>query len=164
MTTLEPSANELADLVIAMTELEWPTSEEQRLRFFQRLGLADADSPQPDDRVLETEHCHVTTALPAVDGTATIFRSEFLGLSLFAYNEPRAGGSLATAGYSRLHGLLSQRLGPPVEEWGTVPEPACLWRPGPLLLTMYCFQRHDSGIMVGPSHAARSAALDAAAA
>jgi hypothetical protein len=50
----------------------------------------------------------------------------------------------------------------PVEKWGSPSEPACLWRSGPLLLDMYCFQRRSSGIMIGPSHAERSADNDAA--
>ncbi len=163
-TTLEPSPSEIAGLLVAMTELEWPTTEEQRLTFFRRLGLRDGGSPKPGDEGLETEHWMITTALPAVEGTADTFRGEFLGLFLHAYDEPHADGSLATAGYASLHDLLSQRLGPPVKEWGTTREPACLWRPGALELEMTCRQRPQSWIQVGPIHAARSAALDELAA
>lgn len=161
---LEPPSADLANLLIRMTEREWPTTEVDRLHFFHRHGLHDVDSPRPDDSDLNIEHRHFGTALPgAVLGTATMFRGELLGLSLFPYDEPIGNGPLARVGYVALRDQLSQRLGPPVEEWGTPNEPACLWRPGPLLLDMYCFQRLQSGIMVGPSHAERSAALDMAA-
>jgi hypothetical protein len=165
MVDLEPPATNLADLLVRMTELEWPTGDEDRLRFFDRLGLHDVESLQPDYSNVDTEARHFITALPgAVRGNGTMFRGEFLGLSLFPYNEPVENGLLATAGYAALRDLLSHRLGPPTEEWGTANEPACLWRLGPLFLTLYCFQRHDSGVQVGVSHATRSAAFDAAAA
>jgi len=161
---LEPPPADVAGLLLRMTELQWPSTEEDRLGFFHRLGLHDVDGPRPGDSDLDIEHRQFGTALSsAVHGTATMFRGEFLGLSLFLYDEPTDNGLLARAGYTALRDELSQRLGPPVEEWGNANEPACLWRPGLLLLDMYCFQRLRSGIMVGPSHAKRSAALDAAA-
>jgi hypothetical protein len=160
----EPPTADVANLLIRMTELEWPTTEGDRLRFFHRLGLHDIDGSRSDDSDLGIEYRQFHTAMPsAVHGTANMFRGEFLGLSLFLYDEPVENGLMAREGYRVLREQLSQRLGPPVEEWGVVNEPACLWRPGLLLLDMYCFQRRPSGIMVGPSHAERSAALDAAA-
>lgn len=99
MTTLEPSPSEIADLLVAMTELEWPTSEDERLRFFRRLGLRDTSSPEPGDDGLHTEHWNITTtALPAVEGMAYTFRGEFRGLSLLAYDGPRTDGPLAATG------------------------------------------------------------------
>jgi hypothetical protein len=102
------------------------------------------------------------TALPEVDGTGTMFRDEFLGLSLFCYDEPIDNGPAARAGYAALRGELSRSLGAPSEEWGSPTEPACLWTIGPLWIEMYCFQRLSSGVMVGPTHAQRSATNDEA--
>lgn len=164
MVDLEPSASDLVDLLVRMTELDWPTTEEERLAFFDDLGLHDVESPRPDVRVPDAERRWFATDLTSsLSGTATTFRGQFLGLAVFAYNEPVENGELARAGYAAVRDGVSQRLGLPVEEWGTPTEPACLWHPGPLMLDMYCFQRLQSGIMVGPDHADRSAAYDDAA-
>lgn len=164
MVDLEPSASDLATLIVRMTELEWPASEAERLVFFAGLGLHDVESPRPDDNVAGAERRWFSSDLStAVSGTATMFEGEFLGLALFAYNEPVENGELARAGYAAVREQVSGRLGPPVEEWGSATEPACLWHPGPLMLDMYCFQRLQSGIMIGPDHADRSAAYDEAA-
>jgi hypothetical protein len=163
MVDLEPAAADLASLLVRMTELEWPTTEEERLVFFAGLGLHDVESPRPDDSVVGAERRWFASDLSnAVSGTATMFRGEFLGLAVFAYDEPVENGELARAGYAAVRDHVSRRLGLPLEEWGTATEPACLWHPGPLMLDMYCFQRLQSGIMVGPDHADRSAAYDEA--
>ena len=165
MVDLQPSSSDLADLLVRMTELEWPTTELERLRFFDALGLRDSESPRPDEHVPGSERrLFVTDLSSTLSGTSTMFHGQFLGLGLFAYDEPIENGELARVGYAAVRERVSQRLGLPVEEWGTDDEPACLWHPGPLMLDMYCFQRHRSGIMVGPDHADRSAAYDDAAA
>ena len=160
---LDPAPAEIGDLLIRMTKLEWPTTEEERLSYFAALGLRDGERLPPHDDDPETSPIRFTTAIAGVDGIGSVFRDEFLGVSLFGYNKPVADSPTARAGYAALKTQLSDELGPPVEEWGSDSEPACLWRPGPLLLEMHCFQRHGSGIMVSPSHAERSAANDAAA-
>ena len=155
---LIPPPEDVAELLIQMTELEWPTSEDDRRAYFDALGLRDLDTiPQREDDPDSTWR-RFTTSLPGVEGSCSVFREQFLGLSLFCYNEPGDDGPQARVGYPALRDHLSRRLGAPVEEWGTPREPACLWQPGPLLLDMYCFQRLRSGVMVGPSHAERSAA------
>lgn len=164
MSDLDPAPAHLADLLVRMTELDWPTTEEERLALFAALDLHDAeDAPRSTDAVLDHYSRRFGAGLSeALRGTASTFRGEFLGVSLFAYDEPVEDGELARAGYRGVLDHVSRRLGPPVEEWGTVREPACLWRTGPLMIEMYCFQRLRSGVMVGPSHAVRSDALDAA--
>ncbi|WP_204911623.1 hypothetical protein [Microlunatus spumicola] len=146
-----------------MTELAWPTTEEERLVFFDELGLHDVESPRSDDSVPGAERRWFASDLAeGLGGTATTFRGEFLGLTLFAYDEPVENGERARAGYAAVRDYVSRRLGPPLEEWGTATEPACLWHPGPLMIDLYCFQRQQSGIMIGPDHADRSAAYDEA--
>lgn len=162
MTELNPPPTELADLLIQMTRLDWPTDEADRRRYFDILDLNDIDTVPKRNDEPDTRMIRFATALPDVDGTCTMFRDEFLGLSLFCYNEPGDHGPAARAGYASLRDVLSRSLGAPSEEWGTPIEPACLWRTGPLWIDMYCFQRLHSGVMVGPSHAERSAANDAA--
>jgi hypothetical protein len=126
------------------------------------LGLDDLDELPRRAEEPDGVSRRFTTSLPgSVDGISTMFRGEFLGLSLFCYHEPIGDGPRARAGFAALEAHLSRAFGPPVERWGTAAEPACLWRPGPLMLDMYCFQRLSRGIMVGPSHAERSAANDA---
>jgi len=128
MVDLEPSASDLANLLMRMTDLEWPTTEEERLFFFASLGLHDVESPRPDDTVVCAERRWFASDLSdAVSGTATMFRGEFLGLAVFAYNEPVENGPLTRAGYTAVRDHVNQRLGLPVEEWGTATEPACLW-------------------------------------
>ena len=162
---LDPSAADLADLLVRMTELAWPTTEDERLTFFESLGLHDVESPRPDENVPGAERRWFATDLSsALSGTATMFRGEFVGLALFAYDEPVAYGERARAGYAAVRSLVSRRIGLPVEEWGSVTEPACLWHPGPMMLDLYCLQRLRSGIIVGPDHAERSVAHDEAAA
>lgn len=150
-----------------MVTLPWPTSEQERLRYFDELGLQDADeSPQGtvNERLPEmVDHSFTVPFLKGVDGVCNLFRGEVLGLSLFCYNRPVDDDPQTREALAQLQTRLSATLGPPVEEWGSRTEPACLWRTGPLHLDMYCFQRGSSGIMVGPSHSARSAASDAAA-
>lgn len=166
MSDLDPSPAALADLVVRTTELDWPTTDAERLAYFAALGLHDAEeAPRGSAQVAGHRSRLFTSELSAaVHGIAGTFRDEFLGLSVFAYEEPGDDGALARAGFAALRSELGSRLGAPVEEWGTSETPACLWRPGPLVLDLYCFQRLSSGIMVGPVHATRSAALDEAAA
>ena len=45
--------------------------------------------------------------------------------------------------------LLTDAFGTPTEEWGSLREPACLWRLGAVSVDMYCFQCDPSGTMVG---------------
>ena len=162
MTLLNPPPAEVADQLIRMIHLDWPTNEADRRRYFDILDLDDLDTVPKRDDEPDTRMIRFVTALPDVDGTCTMFRDELLGLSLFCYNEPIDNGPDASAGYVSLQDELTRFLGVPSEEWGTLAEPACLWRAGPLWIDMYCFQRLRSGVMVGPSHAEQSAANDAA--
>lgn len=166
MPELTPSPADLADLLLGMCTPSWPTTEEERLRYFQALQLHDgviADDPPQHGDPDRRSRWFTTELTGQVDGISNTFRGQFLGLSVFAYNERVSNAESARDGYAALKALLSQALGDPVEEWGTPTERACLWRPGPLVMDMYCFQRHSSGVMVGPNHAARSDASDAAA-
>lgn len=167
MRELNPPVESLVELVVAMVDGTWPTTEEERQRFYGRLGLTELqwDSSEVDQRKggRTVSHRFVTT-LPRVDGMDTMFRGEFLGLSLFAYNEPGDDGAESRTAFPLLKDMLSARLGAPAEEWGTSREPACYWAVGPLQVEMYCFQRLSSGVMLGPSHAGRSAANDREAA
>jgi len=163
MIELTPATEDVVDLLTRMTHLEWPTTEQDRLRYFSSLGLHDLELlPRRDDGPDSFSRRFSTSLSGEVDGLCTMFRGEFLGLSLFCYTERIANGPQARAGYAGLKSHLSRTFGTPIEEWGTPSEPACLWRPGPLMLDMYCFQRLSSGIMIDPSHAERSAANDAA--
>jgi hypothetical protein len=163
MIELTPSTEAVADLLIRMTQLEWPTTESDRLRYFDILGLRDQEVLPPSDDDPESLWIRFTTSLPGqVDGNCSMFRGEFLGLSLFPYTEPVENGPQARAGYVGLRNHLSTAIGDPVEEWGSASEPACLWKSGLLMLEMYCFQRLASGVMVGPSHTERTAANDEA--
>lgn len=162
MLTLTPSPEELADLLLRMTRLEWPTTENERLDYFSLLGLSDTGSAEGRKDEPGVIWRQFDTALTGVGGLGTMCREEFLGLSLFCYEEEGDDGQLARRGFADLRAHLSAALGAPVEEWGTPAAPCCLWQPGPLTLDMYCFQRGRSGVMVGPSHAERSAANDAA--
>ena len=162
---LSPPAEDLADLVVRMCQLPWPTTEQDRRRYFSELELTDGDVADTESvrHNPETRLRDLTTALPgSVGGNCSTFRGQFLGLSLFAYSQREPNGQPARQGYAALRHLLSQVLGDPLEEWGPVDQPACLWRVGVLTLDMYCFQQRHSGIMVGPSHTPRSAANDAA--
>jgi hypothetical protein len=165
MTVIQliPPPVQVADVLIEMTRLDWPTTETERNHYFDILKLHDLDTvPHRDDSPPDTTMIRFDTALPEVDGTSTMFHDEFLGLSLFCYNEPIDDGPAARAGYAALREELSRSLGAPAEEWGTPTEPACLWKIGSLWIEMYCFQRLSSGVMVGPSHVQRSAANNAA--
>ena len=162
VTTVTPPPAQIADLLVEMTRLDWPTTEAERQSYFDRLNLRDLDTVPHRDDSPDTTVTRLDTALPDVDGTSTMSRHEFLGLSLFCYNEPIENGAAARAGYAALRDELSRTFGEPTEEWGTPTEPACLWEIGPLWIEMYCFQRLRSGVMVGPAHAQRSAANDAA--
>lgn len=155
------SADEIADLLLQMTREPWPTTDDERLAWFAQLGLEDRGEPWEEP---PGECRRFDTALAGVSGSSSMFREEFLGLSLFCFSEPEADGAAAREGYARLRELLGTALGDPDEEWGTPTEPAAVWFSGPLQLELYCFQTKPSSVMVGPSHTARSRAHDAAAA
>lgn len=166
MVNLSPPAEHLAGLLIRMCHERWPTTEEDRKRYFSALQLTDTGVVQsdPDPRKADTHWRDFTTALAgSVEGNCSVFQNQFLGLHLFAYSQLTPNAEPAREGYACLRRLLSQELGDPVEEWGTVIQPACLWRPGALTLVMHCFQERASGIMVGPIHTQRSTAHGAAA-
>ena len=163
MIELRPSTEAIADLLIRMIQLEWPSTESDRRRYFSTLGLRDQEVLPPREDDPESVWLRFTTSLPGqVDGNCIVFRGELLGLSVFPYTEPTGNGPQARAGYAGLRHHLSAALGDPIEEWGSSSEPACVWRTSLLLLEMYCFQRLTSGVMVGPSHAERTAANDQA--
>jgi hypothetical protein len=165
MPELSPPVESLVRLLLDMIKRTWPTTEDDRHRFYERLGLRQVDSSavdrQEDDRTVSH---WFETSLVGVEGIDTMFGGEFLGLSLFAYNEPGDDGVESRTAYPLLKDAISLRLGSPAEEWGTAREPACYWTAGELQLEMYCFQRLASGVMLGPSHAERSAANDREAA
>lgn len=163
MTYLSPDPAEVAELLIGMMELPWPTTEVERRRYFEVLGLEDLDVVPPREDEPDNLSRWFTTSLAGdVHGICTMFRDEFLGLDLFCYNEPGDKGPRARAGFAGIQDGLKSVFGDPDEVWGPTNEPACLWQLDPLQLDMHCFQRGSSGVMVGPDHAARSAANDAA--
>lgn len=150
-----------------MVQRPWPSTEQERLNYFHELGLRDTDGSgqgtveaQAPEKVF---HDFTVPLMVGVGASCTVFRGEVLGLSLFCYSQPGGGHPEVREAYDLLRAQLSATLGVPVEEWGSSAEPACLWQAGDLHLDMYCFQRGSSGLMVGPSHSARSAANDAAA-
>lgn len=166
MATLSPAPEDLAALLIRMCQEPWPTTEEERQRYFRTLQLTDSAVPgnNPDEQDPDSQWRDFTTALTGpVDGSCITFQGQFLGLSLFAYHQLEPNAEPAREGYVAVRRSLSLALGDPIQEWGTADQPACQWRPGVLALDMYSFQRRDSGIMVGPSHSSRSAAHEAAA-
>lgn len=164
MMQINPDPHDVADVLNKMVEHRWPTTEAERQRYFGELGLRDGEvvpqlSSGPDRRARQ-----LTTTLEGdMYGISTMFRGEFLGLSLFCYKEAGDNGPQARAGFASLKHHLSLALGAPSKEWGSLNDLACLWRSGPLLLELYCFQRGSSGIMVGLAHADRSVANGAAA-
>lgn len=137
---LTPTTGELGDLLVRMTQEPWPTTETERHGYFDRLGLRDLGPFEAHRDDHDTSRGRFATSLPgAVDGTYTVFRGELLGLSVFAYTERIANSPRARAGYAGIQESLGHAIGRPVEQWGPATEPACLWRPGLLLLEMYCF-------------------------
>jgi hypothetical protein len=109
---LTPSPADVADLLIQMTRLDWPTTEEDRRHYFAVLGLHDLDTVPRSDDDPDSAMIRFSTSLPGVDGTCTMFRDEFLD-----------DGPQARAGYAGLRDQLDRHLGPPREEWGTPTEP-----------------------------------------
>jgi hypothetical protein len=113
MVDLDPPPADLAGLLVRMTELPWPTSEEERLTFFDALGLHDIESPRPDENTVGAERrLFVSELSGALSGTATMFHGEFLGLAFFASNEQVENGALARAGYAALREHLGRTPGP----------------------------------------------------
>lgn len=160
MVDLVPPPAEMGDLLVRMTRREWPTTEAERFAWFAALGLYDGEPVPPGEDDQGSTSFRFGTPWPEVDGSGTTVTDGFSGLSLFCYNERVADGAAARAGLAALQAHLTDSFGPPVEEWGSTSEPACLWQPGPLMLELYCFQRHDSGVMVGLSPADRTTAYD----
>ncbi len=158
---LSPSPQQLASLLLRTAQLPWPTTEAERLAYFAALGWHDTQGEVTDDGS-DSAFRRFTTSLPEVDGDSSAFREDHLGFSLSCYSERGEDRPAARAGFAAVREQLSSALGDPVEEWGSLHQPACLWQPGILSLEMYCFQRGSSSVMVGLSHTERSAANDAA--
>ena len=92
MLNLTPPPADVAGLLVEMTRLEWPTGEADRRRYFDLLGLHEGDTlPQRDDEP-DSTMIRFTTSLPDVNGSCTMFRDQFLGLSLFCYDDPVENG------------------------------------------------------------------------
>lgn len=165
MSELVPPPQDIADLVSRMTAAPWPTTEDDWRSSFTRLGLRDDDVRQhvnPDAGEFDTTNHWFRADLPGdVTGSSTMFRSELVGLGLFAYDDRTERAGSAVAGYVQLAEQFTRLFSRPVEEWGTAHEPAGLWRAEPLQLEMYCHQRPPSGVQLGLSHIARTAVFEA---
>lgn len=162
MTELDPPACDVAALTFQILEGEWPTSDDQRQRFFALLGLYPGDGEATQDQQCPgTMWRTFDTPLPGVHGNGSMSDGALLGLCLFAYDEAGADGPQSRAAYPQLRAQLINRLGLPEEEWGPSNQPACSWTVEPLQIEMYCFQEHASGLMIGIHHAQRSAAFEA---
>ncbi len=147
---LTPPAEDAAALLARMCEEPWPTTEAERLPYFDHLGLRDASELEAIRDHADSSSRPFTTSLAGeVGGTCSIYCDQLIGLALFCYSEPIANGARAREGFAGIRDHLSRVLGATVEEWGPANEPACLWRSGPLHLDMYCFQRGTSSVMVG---------------
>lgn len=164
MIELVPPAQDLAVLVSRMTAAPWPTTEADRHSYFGRLGFQDDDVRRvsPDAGELDTTNHWFRADLSGdVTGSSTMFRSEFVGLGLFAYGDPAEHAGIVRQGYDQLAGHFTRLFGRPAEEWGTAEEPAGLWLSEPLQLEMYCHQRSNSCVQLGLSHIGRTAAYEA---
>ena len=150
MVLLKPGAKDVARLLIDMGRRPWPATDADRRRYFDQLGLHDAESIPLHDESPDTRSWRVTTSLSGdLWGIATAHGRQFSGVNFFCYSEPGDDGPQARAGFANLGRHLSRALGKPAERWGPEREPACLWHVGSLQLDMYCFQRDASGLMVG---------------
>jgi hypothetical protein len=79
MTELTPSTKDVADLLIRMTQLEWPTTEKERLHYFITLGLRDEEVLPPRDDDPDIVWFRFTTSLAAqVDGNCSSFAASCL--------------------------------------------------------------------------------------
>jgi len=75
-----------------------PTPESDRRDFHERLALTQMRRTADDHRDDAHSVPHdFRTSLPGDAGIDTMFRDEFLGLSLFAYNEPGGDGAQSRA-------------------------------------------------------------------
>src|SRR5215217_9357185 len=113
MTQLNPDPADVADLVIKMSQEPWPTTETDRQRYFNALGLHDLDTLPPRKDDPDSVRRRFTTSLPGTEGNCVMFRGEFLGLSLFCYTEPIDNGPQSRAGFAGLKRGLSRAFGPP---------------------------------------------------
>ena len=130
MTELTPSTEDVADLLIRMIRLDWPTTEEDRLRYFDSLGLRDQELLPPSNDDPDSVWLRFTTSLPGhVGGNCSTFRGEFLGLSLFPYTELMDNGPQARPAYAGLRHHLSTALGDPIDDGGLPPNPPASGEP-----------------------------------
>ena len=131
MTQLNPDPADVADLVIKMSQEPWPTTETDRQRYFDALGLHDLDLlPQRKDDPDNVWH-RFTTSLPGmVEGSCVMFRGEFLGLCLFCYTEPIDNGPQARAGFASLKRGISRSSDPPSKNGAHHQNPLAFGGPG----------------------------------
>lgn len=161
MAALHPEPTDVASLVLALVSQPWPSNPEELSSYTNGFHLAalSARSPTGDQSSLRS-HWYTTFLGDQVKCQVSTFRDELLGVHFTVYEERGDCGVDARRGFAALSELLTAALGVPNEQWGTEDQPASLWRVGELYIEMYCFQKDPSGVLVGPSHAARNALHD----
>lgn len=163
MPTLTPNVENVAGLVLDMMDGTWPTSDDDRQVFYSSHGLTQVASSAGE--ALRREHGRTLmhqfeTSLPGVYGIDTMFRDEFLGLSFVRLRRVRRRWSRIAGGVSVTQGSSLGSAWCACRGVGHGSRAGLLLAVRPLQTEMYCFQRLPSGVMVGPSHVARSAAYD----
>jgi hypothetical protein len=152
MSQLDPDPSAVADLVVRVTRLPWPSGTTDHDRYFAELGLVGAGPAEAPRNDRDTQWRRLTTPLSGVvDASISLFRGELLGIHITCYNQRQDNGPQAQEGFAAVKQLLTDAFGPPTEEWGSLREPACLWQLSAVSVDTYCFQRDPSGTMVGTS-------------
>jgi hypothetical protein len=85
---LVPDPSAVADLVVRMTRLPWPSGAADRDRYFAELGLVNAGPAGAPRNDPDTQWRRLTTPLSGVvDASISLFRGELLGIHLTCYNQ-----------------------------------------------------------------------------
>lgn len=132
----EPSAPELADLVVAMVGSEWPTTEEERVAWARERGLPDGGDActDLDERLPETRNFEAPGAV--LQCGWHFFRDEFVGINLF-WDEGAAAPGVVSAAAETLREQFSQRWEPVEELADEIQGFTALWQPQGKQIDLY---------------------------
>jgi hypothetical protein len=93
MSQLVPDPTAVANLVVRMTRLPWPSGAADRDRYFAELGLVDGGLPERRGTIpIPSGRCSRPPLSGVVDASVSLFRCELLGIHITCFNQRQDNG------------------------------------------------------------------------
>lgn len=141
---LAPAPDAVAQLIRRLVE-GWPEQGNDPEPLLDRLGFSvrtrDHSRPEVGEFTQLSAPLAQTTSLLLRPPDGDVGLSVFVSFSTGHIPQPRRG-------YRTVLDLLSERYGPPAEQWGSDQEPACCWHHDGRLVEMYTDNRAARSVQV----------------